>query len=465
MTFMTPTAAASILALVLVFRTSMALQRYMDGISNVLVMLSKWGDAYLQLIAFVNSSMTSGVSAEICKELLVLRCRLAHWFAMMSATALYTLEYGDPLDCSYFMVQKTGKRDSAMPKTARATVRGVDLHHNRFWVFHQPTEEEAEFLTSRRDKVSSLAQWVTEAVMIQNQKGNLKTPEPILSRCFQVIGEGLMGFGHARKISQMPFPFPFAQMLTVALVGVSMIVPFAVDAFTKGRVLTPILSFLVTLGYWGVNQIAVELENPFGGDANDLPLAEVHNDFVQLIEDLSLEIPKKCRDPEEQAEMDLRRIEDKVWARRRRTDRSTGMSGDSIEAYAGSVWEERWAKRMRDKQEASRLVHTQIAATQRAARHSLEQGYRSPHIAHNDRADRCPRCGGPGDRFELVPLPPLSQGALEPAGMPPPLLGSPGGEIADQPEAEPGTSDHPDGEHAIVHMGPIGVAPMVLGKV
>ena len=29
--------------------------------------------------------------------------------------------------------------------------------------------------------------------------------------------------------------------------------------------------------YWGLNQIAVELENPFGDDPNDLPLPETHD--------------------------------------------------------------------------------------------------------------------------------------------------------------------------------------------
>lgn len=43
-----------------------------------------------------------------------------------------------------------------------------------------------------------------------------------------------------------------------------------------GKILSPILSFFAVLGYWGLNQIAVELENPFGDDENDLPLEHVH---------------------------------------------------------------------------------------------------------------------------------------------------------------------------------------------
>ena len=39
--------------------------------------------------------------------------------------------------------------------------------------------------------------------------------------------------------------------------------------------------------YWGLNQIAVELENPFGDDPNDLPLPETHVCFVDALEEAS----------------------------------------------------------------------------------------------------------------------------------------------------------------------------------
>ena len=36
---------------------------------------------------------------------------------------------------------------------------------------------------------------------------------------------------------------------------------------TVGQVMSPILTFFVVMGYWGLNQIAVELENPYGDGA------------------------------------------------------------------------------------------------------------------------------------------------------------------------------------------------------
>merc|ERR1712048_1317291 len=40
-----------------------------------------------------------------------------------------------------------------------------------------------------------------------------------------------------------------------------------------------IFAFVITLSFWSINSIAVELEHPFGDDPNDLPLLEMQVDL------------------------------------------------------------------------------------------------------------------------------------------------------------------------------------------
>merc|ERR1712196_739564 len=56
--------------------------------------------------------------------------------------------------------------------------------------------------------------------------------------------------------------------------------------FTKSMVLSPILTFFIMTGDWGLNEICAELENPYGEDPNDIPLLLMHKDFVTVIDEL-----------------------------------------------------------------------------------------------------------------------------------------------------------------------------------
>ena len=43
--------------------------------------------------------------------------------------------------------------------------------------------------------------------------------------------------------------------------------------------LAAVMSFLCTSGYYAVNEVAIELEDPFGDDANDLPMQHYQYEF------------------------------------------------------------------------------------------------------------------------------------------------------------------------------------------
>jgi len=73
--------------------------------------------------------------------------------------------------------------------------------------------------------------------------------------------------------------FPYTQMLTVFLVLFVYTFPLPLahifyndEAEFNGFIITPFVSALVAFAFFGMNAVGIEIENPFGQDANDLPM-------------------------------------------------------------------------------------------------------------------------------------------------------------------------------------------------
>lgn len=84
-------------------------------------------------------------------------------------------------------------------------------------------------------------------------------------------------------MADIPFPFPFAQLLECLLVTLTTIVPLYTALFTGDLFITPLLTFCVTLAFWSLLEISKELENPFADGPNQLPVIDGHERFVELI--------------------------------------------------------------------------------------------------------------------------------------------------------------------------------------
>jgi len=109
---------------------------------------------------------------------------------------------------------------------------------------------------------------------------------PILSRVYNQLGNGIVNLNNARKITDFPIPFPFAQMVTMMLL-VHFIVTAVMCAVSVSNLFwAGFLAFFVVFSFWSVNYIAVELEMPFGDDANDLPLQDMQEDFIKSLKTL-----------------------------------------------------------------------------------------------------------------------------------------------------------------------------------
>mmetsp|Transcript_14751 Transcript_14751/g.27932 ORF Transcript_14751/g.27932 Transcript_14751/m.27932 type:complete len:475 (-) Transcript_14751:225-1649(-) len=302
---------AVVMGILLATRTNMALDRWMDGISQVQLMLSKWGDAFIALSGFFSSKVCT---EEQQHRILMFRVRIAHWFSLMSCLAFATLRASQltnlddvPIREMFPDTEENGAEAEMKPsKSFTSERRNIDEEHlNNFkfrstyqegeenrnmssldlLVLSAPSREEVELLDMSVDKVNAVYLWIIQGVSEEVRAKTLDAPPPIVSRVYQEVSNGKLGFNQAHKVAMVPFPFPFAQMVSILLCFLYIVVPFYVDAFTQNIVVTPLISFVIPVAYHGLNHIAIELEEPFGLDYNDIDIEGRHTEFLQMLVD------------------------------------------------------------------------------------------------------------------------------------------------------------------------------------
>lgn len=233
-----------VVGFLLIFRTSQAYSRFWDGATKVNEMRSKWCDAFSSLVAF------SRVSKSPKADILRFQHTLLRLFSLMHSLALQRLH---------------GLHDETFDLI---DVEGLEEHTVKI------LEE-----TPVTDRVDIVAMWIQQLMVDNLDTGILNVPAPIQSRVFQEMSNGMLAFNNTLKIATTPFPFPYAQMTTVLLLFHLMLTPLLMIEWTSGAGWAFAWSFTVVLGSWCINFIAVELEQPFGGDINDLPTHEMQQEM------------------------------------------------------------------------------------------------------------------------------------------------------------------------------------------
>ncbi|EER01022.1 hypothetical protein Pmar_PMAR025120 [Perkinsus marinus ATCC 50983] len=265
---------AIILGYVIVFRTDMALNRYWEGVTNVHLMISKWGDAFMQINSFIN------VTVRTCSEEEKLTADLT--ITVLKSHSLFIAYAGKWMAREEYVFTQRGELEDI--RGLRTAFKHRSIHPSRAGVAVGRLNEAVKVnqLECFPDKTCIISLWIQEALTRLVVRGLIKE-----------ISTGMLGYNQALKVSQVPFPFPFAQMVSLLLLIFLFMCPIMVVKMTEGTVLSPILSFFCLLGYWGLNEIAVELENPFGDDDNDLPLETIHTEFVDSLQTCAVVGPAK----------------------------------------------------------------------------------------------------------------------------------------------------------------------------
>jgi len=145
-------------------------------------------------------------------------------------------------------------------------------------------------------RVTMVESWIMRRLLARqkHEKSDMsETSAPILSRLYQVISDGCIGFGQASKLVDTPFPFPYQNIIQVFLWIYVCIVPFVMNAWLKNMALRATLTFLAVWCYFALHQVGNNLEDPYiPYDPNELALTYIQHGYnAKLLSYLA--VPRK----------------------------------------------------------------------------------------------------------------------------------------------------------------------------
>jgi len=225
----------------IVFRTSQAYSRFWDGCTQTHLMRAEWFDSCSSVIAFCKFS---NAPEETVLRFQHLTVRL---YSMLHAVALAEIEDRSSDDFDPVAAFKYELLDAkAVDPVSLKAIMDCDC------------------------KVELLLQWLQQLIVHNVHTGVLSIPAPLLMRAFQELSNGVIAFHSAMKISRVPFPFPYAQTCDMLLIMHWLATPMVIAQWVSSAWWGLCFSFLQVFIYWSLNMIAMEIEDPFGRDSNDI---------------------------------------------------------------------------------------------------------------------------------------------------------------------------------------------------
>eukprot|EP00929_Paragymnodinium_shiwhaense_P002748 TRINITY_DN10302_c0_g1_i2.p1 TRINITY_DN10302_c0_g1~~TRINITY_DN10302_c0_g1_i2.p1 ORF type:complete len:583 (+),score=84.68 TRINITY_DN10302_c0_g1_i2:107-1855(+) len=229
----------------LVFRTQIAYARFWEGAKTLWAVKGVWVNAVSNTLAFTTKESKRKQEVDSFQHFLV---RL---MSMLFAASLQSISTAN---CDFRTLGDFG----------------IDKTH-------------LAYLDRAHDKTEVLLNWVQRLVVQNHGNGVLSVPPPILSRVFQELGNGVRELQSAHRLQTCPFPFPYAQAISLFLILNWGLLPVIAGFFVPQLGGAALLTFCTVFSMWSINYIAAELEMPFGSDPNDLPLVELQEDFNECM--------------------------------------------------------------------------------------------------------------------------------------------------------------------------------------
>jgi len=257
----------------LVMRTQKAYTRWWEGGTLLEQVRGEWFNAVSNLMAFCNPDPKRQAEVE----------RLQH-----QMVRLFSLLYGNAL------LQVSTMSNNELDYIDIEGFEAADIDHMR----------------SSPDTCELVLQWIQRIIVDASASELIKIAPPILSRVYNQLGNGIVRLNNARKIRDFPVPFPLAQMVTFMLL-IHWMTTVVICAVTINSIaMKAIIAFTVTAPLWGINYMSVELENPFGDDANDLPLRHMQSDMNKslrcLLQPRTLKVPIYSYNPDKDRKLELK---------------------------------------------------------------------------------------------------------------------------------------------------------------
>ena len=116
-----------------------------------------------------------------------------------------------------------------------------------------------------------VAKWLSDVFHAESQLGHLS--EERLRLLDSSVSDLIDQWGSADRIVLTPIPFAYAHHIKGFLTIFCFTAPFSLLSTLWWY--TPLASVIVAYALYGIDEIGVEIEEPFGYDPNDLPLDEI----------------------------------------------------------------------------------------------------------------------------------------------------------------------------------------------
>jgi predicted membrane chloride channel (bestrophin family) len=234
-----------IMCFALVFRSHLAYTRYWEGATLIEQVRGEWFNATSSLFAFCTPDPSKQAQVSKFQHLFV---RL---MSMLFCAALHEVTSNYSLSSTYSIIENDGMDPELL-----------------------------EYVKHSANPVEILLQWAERSIMDHSRNAVLEVPPPILSRAFQELGAGMVTLTNARKVTDIPFPFPYAQVQTIMLLIFWVGFPYAsATVMLSSPYLASFATFLTMLVLFCTHYMALEIESPFGFKINNLPLKELMADY------------------------------------------------------------------------------------------------------------------------------------------------------------------------------------------
>lgn len=304
------TSATSSLTLVMgfliVFRCQIAYGRFWDGASYLQTIKSGWFNATSNLFAFCSDAHNKRSDVQNFQH------RLVRLMSLMYSAALQSVS-----DSEFTVLDPDGLE---MPPL--------------------------DWASNHHDKLEVLMMWIQRLIVREHRTGTIDIAPPILSRVFQELSNGILDVSNAKRINRFPFPFPYAQMITLLLLSHLFLTVAGVGIDNEDLSVCFVKTFFQILSLWSINYIAVEIEMPFGSDANDLPMTSMAK---SMNDNLALLLNPLLKDVPQMAPLEPRHFKIKVvgWAKPEGTEtfgKVISVCDGGYEVGGGPIVDERLGK-------------------------------------------------------------------------------------------------------------------------
>ncbi|MBX7083886.1 MAG: hypothetical protein K1X88_32045 [Nannocystaceae bacterium] len=131
--------------------------------------------------------------------------------------------------------------------------------------------DERARLEPARSRAPVVMTWLSARLVQAQRDGHLDAEQ--LRAIDGNLGALVAALGGCERIRRTPVPFAYAQHIKIFVVLFCYTVPFAMAESLQAY--APVAAAVLAFALFGIDEIGVEIEDPFGTDPNDLPMERI----------------------------------------------------------------------------------------------------------------------------------------------------------------------------------------------